>query len=197
MKIVSVVGVRKSGKTTTVVALIAELKKRGFRVGSVKNIGCPIFSMDKPGSNTDKHRKAGADVVVAHGHGETDFVYPMTLGMNEIFKRLEGTVDILVCEGDYESAVPRIVCGWNEKETLERINSHTFVISGVIAAQMESVGGIATIDGTTDIEKLADAVLENVKEETLPVELEYTHLAHQIICKGCHGEKKKDCDLLE
>ena len=65
MKIFSVVGVRRSGKTTVVTKLIEEFKKRGYRVGSIKTIFCPTFSMDNPTSNTAKHRAAGADVVCA------------------------------------------------------------------------------------------------------------------------------------
>ena len=36
MKVFSVVGVRKSGKTTVVTKLIKEFKKRGYRVGSTE-----------------------------------------------------------------------------------------------------------------------------------------------------------------
>ena len=52
MIICAIVGVRKSGKTTTVTGLVRELKARGHRVGTVKSVFCPEFSIDTPGSNT-------------------------------------------------------------------------------------------------------------------------------------------------
>ena len=64
MKVITLVGVRKSGKTTTVTGLIREMKKRGYRVGTVKSVFCPEFSMDTKDSNTWKHREAGADLVM-------------------------------------------------------------------------------------------------------------------------------------
>lgn len=34
-------------------------EKRGHRVGTVKTVFCPAFSMDQEGSNTDRHKKQG------------------------------------------------------------------------------------------------------------------------------------------
>ena len=68
MKICTIVGVRKSGKTTTVTGLIKELKKRGYRVGTVKSVFCPEFTLDTSDSNTWRHREAGADLVCVLPH---------------------------------------------------------------------------------------------------------------------------------
>ena len=76
MKVITLVGVRKSGKTTTVTGLIREMKKRGYRVGTVKSVFCPEFSMDTKDSNTWKHREAGADLVCVKGKKETDLLLP-------------------------------------------------------------------------------------------------------------------------
>jgi len=61
--IVCIVGKSESGKTTLIEKLIPELKKRGYRIGSIKHI-CQAFDIDKRGKDSRRHRKAGADIVV-------------------------------------------------------------------------------------------------------------------------------------
>lgn len=48
MKIITIVGIRKSGKTSTVTALVEAIRRRGKRVGTCKTVFCPTFSMDTP-----------------------------------------------------------------------------------------------------------------------------------------------------
>ena len=53
MKVFSVVGVTKSGKTTTIEQIIKEFIRRGYSVGSVKEIHFEQFAIDK---KWDKYR---------------------------------------------------------------------------------------------------------------------------------------------
>ena len=85
MKICTIVGIRKSGKTTTVEGLVRELKRRGHRVGTVKTVFCPAFSMDQEGSNTDRHKKAGADLIGVKAKNEMHMIYPESLNDNSFF----------------------------------------------------------------------------------------------------------------
>jgi len=62
--IISVVGRSDSGKTTLLEKLIPELKRRGYRVGTVKHHAHTGFEMDKPGKDTWRHAQAGSDHVV-------------------------------------------------------------------------------------------------------------------------------------
>jgi len=62
--VVNVVGRSKSGRTTLVEKLIAELKGRGYRVGTIKHHSHPGFVMDRPGTDTWRHAQAGSDHVV-------------------------------------------------------------------------------------------------------------------------------------
>ena len=185
MKLFSVVGVRRAGKTTTIEALIQTFRARGYRVGTVKTIFCPVFSMDDPKSNTARHKAAGAEVVVARGNGETDISYPSTMEPNAIFEKVD--VDILILEGDYESAVPRVVCAHTAEEVRERANAHTFVVSGRIADKEDSVEGYPAISAMADADALADCILEHLSDVTLPVAQEESTLAYTGICQcGCH-----------
>ncbi|UCF95758.1 MAG: molybdopterin-guanine dinucleotide biosynthesis protein B, partial [Desulfobacterales bacterium] len=61
--IVSTVGYSGSGKTTLLEKLIAELKQRGFRVGTIKH-DVHGFEMDRPGKDSWRHKQAGASVTV-------------------------------------------------------------------------------------------------------------------------------------
>ena len=60
--IVSVVGKSDTGKTTLMVRLIAELKRRGYRVATVKH-DVHSFDIDTPGKDSWRHAAAGSDVV--------------------------------------------------------------------------------------------------------------------------------------
>ncbi|KIR02023.1 Hypothetical ATP-binding protein, containing DUF265 domain protein [Lachnospiraceae bacterium TWA4] len=197
MKVVSIVGVRKSGKTTVVTQLVSEFKKRGYKVGTIKTIFCPTFSMDDPKSNTAKHRKAGADVVCAKARNEVDIVYGHPMDNNEIFKHLD--VDILLLEGDYEALVPRIVCAHKTSEIDERDNEYTIAISGQIANRMAHYNGLPIFNVLTQVEDLADFIIGRVRECELPVQMRETPLAAPGFCHcGCHkAEKKQDCDGLK
>jgi molybdopterin-guanine dinucleotide biosynthesis protein MobB len=67
--IVSVTGWKNSGKTTFLVALAAELKRRGRRVASVKH-GHHEFEIDEPGRDSWRHFNEGeveAVMMVARG----------------------------------------------------------------------------------------------------------------------------------
>ena len=61
--IVSVVGKSGSGKTTLLEGLIRELKRRGYRVGTIKH-DAHSFEIDRPGKDTWRHAQAGSDHVV-------------------------------------------------------------------------------------------------------------------------------------
>lgn len=65
--VVSVVGRKNSGKTTLVVALAAELKRRGLRVATLKH-GHHAFEFDQPGRDSWRHfHEGGAEATIMLG----------------------------------------------------------------------------------------------------------------------------------
>ena len=60
--ILGLAGYSGSGKTTFLEKLIAELKRRGYRVGVIKHTHHQV-EFDQPGKDTWRHVRAGADVV--------------------------------------------------------------------------------------------------------------------------------------
>jgi molybdopterin-guanine dinucleotide biosynthesis protein B len=62
--ILSIVGKSGSGKTTLLEKLIPELKRRGYRVATIKHHAHPGFEIDQPGKDTWRHAQAGSDCVI-------------------------------------------------------------------------------------------------------------------------------------
>ena len=60
---ISIVGYADSGKTTLIEKLVPELKKRGYRVGTIKH-AVHEPSLDTQGKDSWRHFNAGADTVV-------------------------------------------------------------------------------------------------------------------------------------
>lgn len=189
MKICSVVGIRKSGKTTVVTELIKELKKRGYRVGTVKTVFCPDFTLDQEGSNTDRHKKAGADIIGIKGKHEMNLIYPYGLDDNTFFPMFD--VDILLAEGDYEAGVPRIVCAHRREDAQSRINEYTFVISGRIGESKETFGELPVRNIQKDPAAVAD-LIEALPDTQFPIPILETPGEVSSFCQcGCHKAEKK------
>ncbi len=63
-----VTGWKNSGKTTLVTRLVAEFSRRGLKVSTVKHAH-HAFDIDKPETDSFKHRQAGAsEVMIVSGH---------------------------------------------------------------------------------------------------------------------------------
>jgi len=108
--IVSVVGRSDSGKTTLVEGLVAELSRRGYRVGTIKH-SPEGFSMDVPGKDSYRHRRAGAVVAGVASSDQLGLVRDIKPGTTlfEIAEMFFADVDILVAEGYKSAPIPKIV----------------------------------------------------------------------------------------
>jgi molybdopterin synthase catalytic subunit len=108
MKIISVVGYKKTGKTTLVERLVSALSKSGS-VGTIKHMHG--HKINTPGTDTWKHAMAGADVVVAVTPEElVKFSKDnnLTKAIDELSN--EG-MDFAVVEGFKDSKLPKIALG--------------------------------------------------------------------------------------
>lgn len=61
----SIVGAHNSGKSTLLIKLVDELKKRGYRIGIIKH--SRHFELDKPGKDSWRYRELNAGPVVLAG----------------------------------------------------------------------------------------------------------------------------------
>lgn len=107
----SIIGNKKSGKTTLAVSVIAELARRGRRVMSVKH--GHHFRLDTPGTDSWRHRHEGhAERVLLAGPDE--FALMGGWGPDEepsldlLLTRHLGGAEIVVVEGFRHAALPRI-----------------------------------------------------------------------------------------
>ncbi|HHY78587.1 MAG TPA: molybdopterin-guanine dinucleotide biosynthesis protein B [Clostridiales bacterium] len=156
MKVISVYGYSKSGKTTTVECLIKELNRRNYSVGTVKEIHYESFAIDTEGSNTHRHWKAGAELVCARGLYETDILFKKKLSIPEILKFY--AQDYVILEGVTDFDVPKILCTSSIEDIQECLNPSVFAISGVISNKISRYDDLPVINAITDIERLTDLV---------------------------------------
>ncbi len=106
--VISVVGYANSGKTTLLVKLIKELKKRGFKVATIKHHH-NNFEIDIPGKDTWRHAQAGADTVVLASPGKVAVIErtQREMTLDEIAGKITG-VDLIITEGFKKEHKPKI-----------------------------------------------------------------------------------------
>ncbi|MDK2821401.1 MAG: molybdopterin-guanine dinucleotide biosynthesis adapter protein [Clostridia bacterium] len=106
--VISVVGKSDAGKTTLIVRLIPELKRRGYRVATVKH-DVHGFDIDHPGKDTWFHARAGADVVAISSPNKLAFIEKVQneTPLDEIRKRIKN-VDLIITEGYKREDKPKI-----------------------------------------------------------------------------------------
>ena len=171
MKIVTLVGIRKAGKTTTVEELIRAIRRQGRTVATCKNIGCPAFSMDQKGSNTMRHRLAGASAVCARGKRETDFVVPSVMPLSRILRHFEG-MDYVLLEGDALAPVPRLVAAHTMEDAAERMNHRTIALVGKIAMENREALPLPAFNPLTEADELLAFIDQNVPDTEITEELD-------------------------
>ncbi len=162
MKVFSIIGVSLSGKTTAVEALITELRRRNYRVGTVKDIHFEDFAMDVEGSNTHRHKMAGSELVVARGIHETDILYQRRLTLKEILSFFDH--DFVILEGPYDFLGPGIIAAHTGEEIDERRRDLVFAVTGMIAEHLNEYKGLPVINSLTEAGRLADLVEVSVPE---------------------------------
>ncbi|PKM47197.1 MAG: molybdopterin-guanine dinucleotide biosynthesis protein B [Firmicutes bacterium HGW-Firmicutes-8] len=106
--IISVVGYADSGKTTLLVKLIKELKRRGYKVAVIKHHHGD-FAIDIPGKDTWRHAEAGANTVVLASPGKVAMIEKTEseLTLDEIAEKITG-VDLIITEGYKKGDKPKI-----------------------------------------------------------------------------------------
>jgi molybdopterin-guanine dinucleotide biosynthesis protein B len=166
LKVVAVVGGKHSGKTTIIERLIVELKHRGYRVGTIKEM-VRIPTLDTPATETDRYGKAGAEIIVAVPRQETVVFIKKRLTIKEILPHLEG-LDYVLLEGfESETALPKIVAAKTAAEATSYVDNSTIAISGLITesepeTQKASNLKIPILKSSTQTKELADLIEQKV-----------------------------------
>ncbi len=117
MKIISVIGHTKSGKTTVVCGLLRAFSADGYSAASVKAIHREGFTLDRPGSDTFEHRRSGGVPVCAVTPSETALFFNPDLPMDEIFGIFRFLKkDIVIIEGMKKEKFPCVICAKDEDD---------------------------------------------------------------------------------
>jgi len=106
--IVSIVGKSGSGKTTLIEKLIPELKRMGFRVGTIKH-DVHGFEIDYPGKDSWRHKQAGSVTSVISSPHRIGMIKDVDhdYALDELAPLLYG-VDIILSEGYKRENKPKI-----------------------------------------------------------------------------------------
>jgi len=142
---IAVVGSKRSGKTTTVEALIRELAKKGYRISAVKHISEHDFTLDTKGKDTWRYAQAGAQTVIGISAVEVATIEKTskTLSLGEILERSQGH-DIVFLEGFKKlirkvRSIPKIVVVKSKDEALEAATTYEPIIAFAGSFSTESL----------------------------------------------------------
>jgi molybdopterin molybdotransferase len=109
LPIVSIVGKSQSGKTVLMEQLIAEFKRRGYKVAALKHSRGGM-EIDQPGKDSWRFAQAGSDAVFVSSPSKLAFIKSLDheLNIKEIMPIVGSEFDIVLVEGFRESKTPKI-----------------------------------------------------------------------------------------
>ena len=107
--LVAIVGKSHSGKTTIMVGVITELRRRGYRVASIKHSSQTI-DIDQPGKDTWKFAEAGSDTIFISTPGKVALIKNTDhdLDILEMMHLMGSDFDVILVEGYHKSHLPKI-----------------------------------------------------------------------------------------
>lgn len=136
MKRLHIIGRKNHGKTTLVVDLVREFRRRGRRIATIKHTH-HSHELDTPGKDSHQHRIAGADAVGIISRGlsavfwEADQTDESPEGQYAQFESLFSNFDILLVEGDSETTAPKIEV-WRSDCGTDAIASHDSSVLAIV-----------------------------------------------------------------
>ncbi len=170
MKVVSIIGTKKSGKTTTTENLISELSKLGYKVAAIKHVPERDFTLDTPGKDTYRFAQHGAKTIVAFSAKELTTIEKIPaeeVSFEKLLEKCAGN-DIVLVEGLKQvmaknPAIPKISVVKTEEEALYAKEAYTPILafSGPFNTK-ELVPKIPYINALTNPDKLAAFIEEQV-----------------------------------
>ena len=204
MRIISVVGYKKTGKTTLVERLVKALKEYGS-VGTIKHLH--ETDINTPHTDTWRHAQAGADVVIGVTPNElVKFSRENNLA-SALDELADAGMDFCVAEGFKESTLPKIALGEVEAPNIirrvEPDSADIKELTGIVLKLPEyhtldslihkvrsskdigKAGAIGTFTGIVRAES------QDTRTEFLEFE-EYGEIAKQKMDEICSGLKKRE-----
>ncbi|MDF9406810.1 molybdopterin-guanine dinucleotide biosynthesis protein B [Pelotomaculum isophthalicicum JI] len=152
--VIGLAGYSGSGKTTLLEKLIAELKRRGYRVGVIKHTHHPV-EFDQPGKDTWRHSRAGADVVALAAPGGMSLVrkFEGEAGPETIIAMIGG-VDVIIIEGYKNGKWPKIAVIRQGVDERPAISAEEFI---AVVSDVPQNAGVPYF-GLNDVVGIADLI---------------------------------------
>jgi molybdopterin molybdotransferase len=109
LPIVSIVGKSQSGKTMLMEQLIAEFKRRGYKIAALKHSRGGI-EIDHPGKDSWRFSQAGSDAVLISSPDKLAFFKNLNhdLDIEEIVSIVGPEFDLILVEGFKKSKIPKV-----------------------------------------------------------------------------------------
>jgi len=154
MRVIGIIGYKKSGKTTLTLKLSDELTKRGYKIAVVKHIN---EDLDLANSDTSKY-KEGLTQVAAITPKESVIFLKNKKNLEEIIKYLEA--DIILIEGfKKEKTFPKIVCLREESEKKELFDGLELCTASLISKDENKNLSDFNILNDKDVEEMAKIII--------------------------------------
>ncbi|MDG6225346.1 MAG: molybdopterin-guanine dinucleotide biosynthesis protein MobB [Candidatus Thermoplasmatota archaeon] len=170
---VNVAGLKKSGKTSVVEGIVAELRSRGYLVGTIKSMLMSRFDMDVKGKDTCRHGDAGASFTVSLSMEQTVSIerHPgKRKELKEVMPLFGDRVQFVICEGvvDISRGLPVVLSlrspqHFDETVAVRGIGKERIIgISGPSASVHGSIEGMLAFDimDPSSRAKLCDIILK-------------------------------------
>ena len=108
MAVLACCGFKDSGKTTLIEAVVLLLRERGLSVAVVKHDAHGV-QFDRPGKDSDRFFRAGADVVVRGSNESAARWHPEEApDLGETLARLGASHDLVLVEGHKQTSLPKL-----------------------------------------------------------------------------------------
>ena len=170
--IIAVVGSKRSGKTTTVEALVKELSSRGYRIVTVKHISERNFTMDTKGKDTWRYAQAGARTIIGIASEEIATIEKASgsVSLREILRRCRDH-DIVLLEGfkklvSKKENISKIVVVKSTEEALQAVKDFKPILAftGPYSTERLNVKP-PYVDTLRYPKRIADIVKNSLKKE--------------------------------
>lgn len=154
-KVFAVSGIKNSGKTTLITKLVTALTQKGYKVGVIKHDGHE-FEADHEGTDSYKHKAAGAQNVIVYSKTKLMMVKDLQEPNIEEMIALQKDMDIIILEGMKYSSFPKIEVV--RREISEKIVCDPKTLLAVATDAQLQVEGVRVI-GLNDFEQILDVIM--------------------------------------
>tara|TARA_B100001758_G_C17936389_1_gene366080 strand:+ start:93 stop:578 length:486 start_codon:yes stop_codon:yes gene_type:complete len=158
-KIIGITGAKDVGKTYYASLIIKFLVEKGYNVGSIKHAHHD-FDIDKPGTDSFKHREAGSSQVIISSAKRWAKINENNneneKSLNELIQELHN-VDIVVVEGFKKDNHPKIEI---LSKDLKNRNKETNNVIAIVSSDLKD--NIIPVFKENDIENLVEFIIKKI-----------------------------------